>query len=54
MAGVQGPLKGPGSSQMLWCSLVLYEPLIVKHSDTKWDTENIVGQILGGRLLRTL
>ena len=23
MAGVQGPLKSPGSSRSLWCSLVL-------------------------------
>ena len=44
---------GPGSSRAFLCSLVLTEPYF-KHSDTKWDEtkQNIVDQILGGRLLR--
>ena len=32
-AGVQGPLKGPGSSLGFWC----YLSLIFTHSDIKWD-----------------
>ena len=37
-AGVQGPLKGHGSSEVL-DALSCYLSLIFKHSDTKWNTE---------------
>ena len=45
--GVQGPRKGPGSFRAFRCSIVLSEPYRLKHSDTKWDTKNIVDQNLG-------
>ena len=47
MAGVQGPLKGPGSSRVFSCSLMLSEP-IFKHSDTKWDFFFFLGGGGGG------
>ena len=36
-AGVQGPLKGPGSSRVVFNALSCYLSLIFKHSDTRLD-----------------
>ena len=51
-AGVQDPLKDPGSSRVY--ALPYYLSLILKHSDTKYKKNAktiIVHQILGGRRL---
>ena len=45
--------KGPGSSRVFRCSLVLSEPYVFcfcffKHSDAKWDKKNIVDVFCGG------
>ena len=47
-AGVQGPLKGPGSSIGFINALSCYLSLIFKHSDTKLDLKKTVDPILGG------
>ena len=60
-AGVQGPLKGLGSSRFfLMLSRSCYLSLIFKHSDTKMEVKNTFDQVLWGgggegwRLLRLL
>ena len=52
---VQGPLNGPGSSRVFDAFSCYLSLFLIKHSDTKWDTKNmIVDRNLGGggRLLR--
>ena len=48
-AGVQGPLKGPGSSRGCWCLLVLSEPYFKVFWYNMGFKKNIVDHILGGR-----